>query len=83
MRVQTILTDYDRHTYMEECSPNAFEPGDVVQMQVSFIAFQKSGKRDEKTFVIRTILRSIALMDSSVRIVSVILSDIKKLIIKR
>ncbi len=57
---------------MEECLPNIFEPGDIVQLQVSFIAFKKSGQRGKKDFVIRTILRSIALMDSSVRIVSTI-----------
>ncbi len=57
---------------MEESSPNVFEPGDTVQLQVSFIAFKKSGTRDKNAFTIRTVLRSIALMDNSVRIVSAI-----------
>ncbi len=57
---------------MIECSPKLFEPGDVVQLQVSFIAFKQSGGRDKKKFTIRTILRSIALMDSNVKIVSMI-----------
>ncbi len=55
---------------MEECSPNVFGDGDVVQLQVSFVAFKKSSTRDKIIFTIRISVRSIALMDSSVKIVS-------------
>ncbi len=56
---------------MLPCSTNAFRPGDVVQIQVSFLAFQvRPDEGREKMFSVRTILRSVALIDTSVRIVS-------------
>ncbi len=67
----TLLTVYTRRDIMLPCSTNAFRPGDVVQIQVSFLAFQvRPDEGREKTFSVRTILRSVALIDTSVRIVS-------------
>lgn len=56
---------------MDQCSTIAFKAGDVVQTQVSFIAFQKGRAiKGKKTFGVHTVLRSVALLDSSVRVVS-------------
>ncbi len=56
---------------MMPCSINVYRPGDVVQIQVSFLAFQvQPEERGEKMFGVCTILRSVALIDTSVRIVS-------------
>lgn len=57
---------------MTPCSANAFRPGDVVQIQMSFVAFQVKPRpgSTSKTFAMFTVLRSVALLDSSVRKVS-------------
>lgn len=53
---------------IEPCSANIFRPGDVVQIQMSFLAFQLQGAKGAfKKFGVRNVLRSVALIDSSVR----------------
>ncbi len=53
---------------MVSCSTNAYLPGDVVQIQMSFIAFQiKSDVPGTRLFRLRRVLRSIALLNTGVR----------------
>ncbi len=66
---------------METCSANTFRPGDVVQIQVSFVAFQlRSPGTRMKTYGVRTVLRSVALIDTSVRKVSTTGKNMKTLL---
>lgn len=53
------------------CAPSAFHAGDLARAHVSFVAFPVGGKKGEKqNFVLRTVLRSLTFIDSSVREVS-------------
>ncbi len=55
-----LLTNSIRTTSMDQCSTIAFKAGDVVQTQVSFIAFQKGRAiKGKKTFGVHTVLRSV------------------------
>lgn len=66
------LTDITSKHKMVPCNPNIFLTGDIVQIEVSFIAYQLEKARYNKPtpFRLHTILRSIARMDTSVRDVS-------------
>lgn len=53
-----------------KCSPSIFLEGDIVQLQIAFVAFPLTTKGREKRFRIGRILRSVMLIDTELREVS-------------